>query len=324
LNWPKISIVTPSFNQGKYIEQTILSVINQNYPNLEYIVIDGGSTDATVDIIRKYEQHITYWVSEPDRGQSHAINKGIQKCTGDIFNWLNSDDWYMPNALFDIASSFIKDPSLNVVSGFENHINLDGKVVLHEGTVIQNSLEETIELCHITQPSTFFKLDALRMVGFISEDLDYLMDGEMWVRFLLMHGHSNFQKINIPLVNFRLHQNSKTVKHLHNKFLVERNSIVIDLQRFIGVPDKIRDFWLNHVYNSDVIIELNRNWNINSKYTTDRILRLHFIKKYINSQFHIRNTTNTIWGIKLLLENNAYDYFLVKSIIKLGIKAITR
>ena len=91
ISWPKISIVTPSFNQGQYIEQTIRSVLLQNYPNLEYIIFDGGSTDETVSIIKKYEPWLTYWVSEPDRGQSHAINKGLKKCTGNYFNWINSD-----------------------------------------------------------------------------------------------------------------------------------------------------------------------------------------------------------------------------------------
>ena len=93
LSYPKISIVTPSFNQGKYIEQTIQSVLTQNYPNLEYIIIDGGSTDKTVDIIKKYEQQLSYWVTEPDKGQTDAINKGFAKCTGEIFNWINSDDF---------------------------------------------------------------------------------------------------------------------------------------------------------------------------------------------------------------------------------------
>ena len=98
-NYPRISIVTPSYNQGQFIEQTIRSVLLQNYPNLEYIIIDGGSTDNTVETIEKYEQYITYWVSEPDRGQSHAINKGFARCTGEIMAWLNSDDLYLPSAL---------------------------------------------------------------------------------------------------------------------------------------------------------------------------------------------------------------------------------
>jgi glycosyltransferase involved in cell wall biosynthesis len=111
---PKISIVTPSFNQGRFIEKTILSVIEQDYPNLEYIIIDGGSTDESVEIIKKYEKHLAYWVSEPDRGQSHAINKGFERATGEIFGWLNSDDWYHPGALKALAEAFAANPEAGV------------------------------------------------------------------------------------------------------------------------------------------------------------------------------------------------------------------
>ena len=118
MNWPKISIVTPSFNQGQYIEETIISVLSQNYPNLEYIIIDGGSTDNTIGIIKKYESRITYWVSKLVRCQSHAINKGLNKCTGNIFNWLNSDDWYMPGVLFKATNAFINNRTGLFVSGY--------------------------------------------------------------------------------------------------------------------------------------------------------------------------------------------------------------
>ena len=104
--WPKISVVTPSFNQGQFIEETIRSVLLQGYPNLEYIIIDGGSTDNTLEVIRKYEPWLTYWVSEPDRGQSHAINKGIGKAMGEILFWLNSDDLVLPSVFFRIAKMF--------------------------------------------------------------------------------------------------------------------------------------------------------------------------------------------------------------------------
>ena len=106
MSYPAISVITPSFNQGRFIEETIVSGLDQGYPNLEYLIVDGGSRDGTVDTIRKYERHLAYWVSEPDRGQSHAINKGFQRATGEIVTWLNSDDLLMPGSLSRIAGLF--------------------------------------------------------------------------------------------------------------------------------------------------------------------------------------------------------------------------
>ena len=108
MKYPKISIVTPSYNQGKYLEDTIISVLGQGYPNLEYLVIDGGSNDSSVDVIKKYESKLTYWISETDKGQADAINKGFSRCNGDILMWLNSDDVLMPNVLSYIAKKFLE------------------------------------------------------------------------------------------------------------------------------------------------------------------------------------------------------------------------
>jgi len=109
-SWPKISIVTPSFNQGAYLEKTIRSVLLQGYPNLEYIIIDGGSTDQSVETVKKYEPWNFLWVSENDRGQSHAINKGLEKASGELLGWLNSDDYFLPGALFTLAAAYLEDP----------------------------------------------------------------------------------------------------------------------------------------------------------------------------------------------------------------------
>ncbi len=319
--YPKISIVTPSYNQGKFIEQTILSVINQNYPNLEYIIIDGGSTDETVDIIKKYEQYITYWVSEKDEGQSHAINKGIEKCTGEIFNWLNSDDWYEPNALFNVANEFMNDTSLEFVSGFENHIFENGDKAVERGTFLMNTLEESIELCQVAQPSTFFRLESIKAIGGVTNDLHYIMDGDMWLKLLLLNGQKRFKKIDTTLVNFRLHENSKTVSNQFiNNFLYERCSIVTDLQRFLGVPEFIRNFYIIDVYKSPKVYQLNNDWMIDEKIIKKRKLKIYFIKKYINNQFIFKKKQNAFEGIKVLLNHFCFDAFILKSLIKLLVK----
>ncbi|MEO6328709.1 MAG: glycosyltransferase family 2 protein [Ginsengibacter sp.] len=211
MNYPKISIVTPSFNQGQYIEQTIQSVIEQNYPNLEYIIIDGGSTDNTVDIIKKYESHITYWVSEKDKGQTHAINKGFSKCTGDIFNWLNSDDYYEPGALKSVANAF-SDDVVKVVCGKEIGFYDNGiEEVIHTSSVIKTTTEETIFTAIIDQPCTFFKKKDIEDFYPLHTSLHYVMDKELWIRFLSKYGISNIAQIEKILTRFRLHHSSKSV-----------------------------------------------------------------------------------------------------------------
>lgn len=129
MQYPKISIVTPVYNQVQYLEQTILSIINQNYPNLEYIIIDGGSTDGTLDIIRKYEQYLTYWVSEPDNGMYHAIQKGFEHSSGEIMCWLNSDDIFFDKCLFAIADVFVNHPEIKWFSGKSATIDAENQIL---------------------------------------------------------------------------------------------------------------------------------------------------------------------------------------------------
>jgi glycosyltransferase involved in cell wall biosynthesis len=321
IKWPKISIVTPSFNQGKYIEETIRSVLLQNYPNLEYIIIDGGSTDETIEIIKKYEQWITYWVSEPDRGQSHAINKGLEKCTGHIFNWLNSDDYYYPDTFFNVATSFLNNPSTTVVSGKERHLQLDGSTTIDDGTFITKSVLQTIEFVEMAQPSTFFLLDCFKKNGKIAEDLHYIMDGEFWVRYLLRFGQDTFRKIENPLVNFRRHEDSKTVQSsIVYHFLFERSSIIVDLQKYVGLPNKIVEYWVKEVFNTTTIYPLNREWYFNDKLVSKNDLKKYFIKKYIQLQFQKNNKEEAHWGTKQLIKNGFIDLFTLKSLAKLVIK----
>ena len=135
--WPRITVVTPSFNQGQYIEETIRSVLLQGYPNLEYIIMDGGSTDESVKIIKKYEPWLSYWVSEKDCGQSHAINKGWQRSTGDLVAWLNSDDYLAPGTLRQVARIYCQHQDLpfGLIYGRANVINLQGDLLKHWGAI---------------------------------------------------------------------------------------------------------------------------------------------------------------------------------------------
>lgn len=182
--WPRVSIVTPSFNQGQYIEATIRSVLLQGYPNLEYIVIDGGSTDNSVEIIRRYEPWLTCWVSEKDRGQAHAINKGLAKATGQIFGWLNSDDIFFPNAIHQMVKLYTQYPSNVAWVGGCQRINPLGRVL---STVLPKNLDRDglanwFYQGFFYQPSCFFSSQAWEQVGGLDESFHYAMDLDLWLK----------------------------------------------------------------------------------------------------------------------------------------------
>lgn len=208
---PKISIVTPSFNQGQFIEQTIDSVLSQNYSRLEYFIMDGGSTDNTIEIIKKYSKHLTHWVSEPDRGQSDAINKGLRLSTGEVFNWLNSDDYYEPNTLEFVGTQFLQKDCL-VLCGKSRIFNENGTEYFSTGTdIYKDNLPKTIGWARIDQPETFISKHLLDQIGLVNEELDYVMDKELWMRILFQTDLKNIYTSDTILANFRLHPNSKTI-----------------------------------------------------------------------------------------------------------------
>ena len=214
---PKITIITPSFNQGRFIESTILSVINQDYPNLEYIIIDGGSTDNTTAIIKKYQQHFTYWISEKDSGQSEAINKGLKLCKGDIINWLNSDDLLLPGSLKKIAALFEQHPGAVMVHG---RIAYFGDENYFSANLPLKDLEERYpaHIC-MPQPACFFKRKLIDEQGLLDEALHFSMDTDLYVRAAL---HYQIVQVGDIFAKFRLHDKSKSVS-VFNKIFLEDN-----------------------------------------------------------------------------------------------------
>jgi glycosyltransferase involved in cell wall biosynthesis len=210
---PKITLITPSYNQAAYLEQTLDSVLSQGYPNLEYFVLDGGSKDKSAAIIKKYEKHLSYWVSEPDKGQSDAINKGLQRASGEIINWLNSDDYYQKDTLFKVADSFQAHPDAQVLLGRSRLFKgIDETVSFSQGTdVYAGNLAKTIGYARIDQPETFFRKTAIDKMGLLDANLHYLMDRDWWIKYLFHFGLEDIIQIEDILVNFRLHDDSKTV-----------------------------------------------------------------------------------------------------------------
>lgn len=207
--WPKIGIVTPSLNQGQFIEETIRSVLLQGYPNLEYIIIDGGSKDDTIHIIKKYEKWLSYWVSEADKGQAQAINKGFRKTTGEIIAWINSDDLYVIDTLHEVARLFILFNNIGIIHGDGVIIDINNAPM--EQNISQQILNpqklESFFPNPIFQPSLFFKRILLDKTGFLDDQLHCTMDLDLWVRlFRATNSFYNAKTMSL----FRIHQNSKT------------------------------------------------------------------------------------------------------------------
>ena len=209
--WPLISIVTPSYNQGQFIEETIRSVLLQGYPNLEYMIIDGSSTDKSVEVIRKYEPWLDYWVSETDRGQAHAISKGFQRVGGEILAWLNSDDQYCKRALQLVSRFFQEKPALDLLYG-------DCEMTDARGSIIDRikgqsgGLAELLARDFIPQPSSFFHRRAWKAVGGLDVNLSFTLDYDLWIRMMVKGIKSLY--VPVPLSRFRWHDVSKSNRHV--------------------------------------------------------------------------------------------------------------
>lgn len=209
-SWPKISIVTPSYNQAQFLERTILSVLNQNYPNLEYIIIDGASTDGTVEIIKKYEKYLTYWVSEKDNGQAHALNKGFRLCNGAWLGWQNSDDVYMPGAFLDFVRYANKLNQKYVFYSDCAIIDYDDNIMSIKPNIPPNPLYASYRSMILGNQACFFSKRVTDEAGFIDEQFQFAMDRDFFLRILLRLGKNKFHYANSIWGAFRKQDRSKT------------------------------------------------------------------------------------------------------------------
>jgi glycosyltransferase involved in cell wall biosynthesis len=205
---PSMTVVTPSYNQAQYLEEAIESVLSQNYPNLEYMVLDGGSTDGSVDVIRRHADRLAHWVSERDGGQSHAINKGFARATGDIVTFLNSDDFYFPGALRRVGEAFAKHPDAGIVMGYGRFVAEDGTPLRRIGGPFDAKRMIDGVFATVPQPAVFLRRSVIEKIGGLDTTLHFALDGELFWR-----AFSNFDYVFVPedLAALRLQPLSKSV-----------------------------------------------------------------------------------------------------------------
>jgi len=237
---PLISIITPSFNQAQFLEQTILSVLDQNYPNLEYIIIDGGSTDGSIEIIKKYEKHLAYWVSRKDNGQTDALKRGFEKSNGEIFAWINSDDSYLPGAFLKIVNTFQKNPKANLVFG-NIYFTDEKNNKIGEYRMTRRSFRHFIfEGMSLSQPATFWKKDIYNKVGGLDLNYKFCMDFDFFIR---VAKRGRLICLHEYLANFRIHKEAKT-STMKDVWQIEHEKLIKK-----HLPDKVDKVYLIFVKN---------------------------------------------------------------------------
>lgn len=237
--YPRISIVTPSYNQGKFIEEAIRSVLLQGYPNLEYIIIDGGSTDNSVEVIKKYESHLAYWISEKDNGQAHAINKGLKVSTGSILGWINSDDLYARNVFEEISEKLRNNQHYVLVHG--------NRILINESSQVTGFSYLPPFVPHITQyvicsETVFWRRTAMEQVGLLKENLQFAMDLEFFGRLYFC---GKFLKTANYLGYFRCYKSNKssTMSHIRMKEASEEWKQLFGFE-YISKPQKLHKLTL--------------------------------------------------------------------------------
>ncbi|WP_051313348.1 glycosyltransferase family 2 protein [Sporocytophaga myxococcoides] len=273
----KISIITPSYNQGIYLEETILSVLNQNYPDVELIIIDGGSKDNSLEIIQKYSSGLSYWVSEPDSGQSEAINKGFDKATGDILMWLNSDDVLLEGSLSKINELFNQNPDIDIIHGQS----------LLFGDDIKNQIigKDDVDLEYkylayipFPQPASFLRRKVLNNLLRVNTSLHYGMDFDLYVRAYLQG--FQFMKVDYLFSKYRIHKSSKSNDDL--KFAADWAKIFSSVARSLkGNEEIIKILKDAELYTFD-----NSTYDVTQKLSAEHLKKSLLYHLYIQAHYN--------------------------------------
>ena len=302
---PKISIITPSFNQGQYLEQTILSIIQQGYENLEFIIIDGGSTDTTVDVIKKYEDKIAYWVSEPDRGQAHAINKGLAVATGEIFNWVNSDDYLLPGSFHEIGKFFNENPHKEVYCGYTRCFYDKDNSTSHTYRMgVKETVADTILNVEMNQPGSFYRTNVVKELGGVNESLRYVFDDELWFRYLCSRGLNNIGFSENTFAEFRLHGSSKSVGEGFDLFNIEIQTLYTDIAMAAGLA-----VWLTDKMKAEALAPkyiTSKRWDV-AQLEANRFAG-YFANKYLHYFYAHGEKENAREAMKMSRDNGYFKW----------------
>ncbi len=232
----KISIIVPIFNIQTYLKETLDSILNQQYENLQLIVIDGGSSDGTLEIVNTYADQIDYCVSEKDNGQAHAINKGLAVADGDIVNWINGDDLLEPGALEILHNAYLRNETAEVFCGLLRIVDEKNQKVLKEySQFVGKTVDDCIWNTQIAQPSTFYKLRTIRNLGDLNESLNYVFDLELYYRYLTCLGLGKIVELDQPIARFRMRMDAKTTVDA-KCFKFEKNAIQLHLAESNNIP----------------------------------------------------------------------------------------
>lgn len=269
----KITVVTPSYNQGKYIKRTIESVLSQGIEDLEYIVMDGGSNDETVDILKSYGDKII-WRSEKDKGQTDAVNKGIRAAHGEIIGWLNSDDIYYPGAIKKVLEVFEQHPEVNVVYGNANHIKEDDSFI-EEYYTEDFDYERLKDICFICQPSLFFRKSVVDKYGYLDDKLQYCMDYDYWLR---LGKGEKFYRLNELIAGSRLYDDNKTLgarRKVHEEMLMMQ-------EKNLGKASEKWIYNLAHVIVDEMGIPREKDGRTNPEFANNlaKVSAKQFLKHY--------------------------------------------